>query len=84
MTGVRRWIEADGIGLAVHFDQDPTAEEVAVFEDLARWIAANPERMSAIIRDPVTHQLTEAEAAESGDRQLKRIESLRRRAGLDQ
>lgn len=84
MTGVRRWIEADGIGLAVHFDAEPTDEEVAVFEDLARWIAANPERIRAVIRNPDTHRLTAEEAAESGDRQLKRIETLRRRAGLDQ
>jgi hypothetical protein len=84
MTGVRRWIEADGIGLAVHFDAERTEEEVAVFEDLARWIAANPERIRAVIHDPHPTKLTEAEAAESGDRQLKRIESLRRRAGMDQ
>jgi hypothetical protein len=77
---VRRWIEAAGIGIAVHFEEEPSPETIAAFEDLARWIAAHPESLRASFGEPV--QLTEAEAAEAGDRQL-RIERLRRRAGLE-
>lgn len=77
---VRRFIEADGVGIAVHFDAEPSAEAVGAFEDLCRWLAANPERIRAVIPNAATYKLSEAEAAESGDRQLERIERLRRRA----
>lgn len=79
---VRRWIEADGMGIAVHFDEEPTPETIAVFEDLCRWLAAHPESLRARFGGPVA-KLTEAEAAEDGAHQLVRIEQLRRQAGLE-
>lgn len=74
---MRRLIEADGVGIAVHFDEEPTAEEVAAFEELARWVAANPERIRALIPNARKVQLTEAEASEPADAQLRRISRLR-------
>ncbi|MCI0583395.1 MAG: hypothetical protein L0227_11020 [Chloroflexi bacterium] len=76
----RVWVEADGIGIAVHFDDDPDPEAIAVFEELCRWIAAHPETLRATFGPA---KITPEEAAESGERQLERIESLRRRAGLE-
>lgn len=78
---IRRWIEADGIGIAVHFEEEPTPEAIAVFEALCRHLAAHPEALRAQFGKPVA-KLTDVEAAEPGDRQLERIEDLRRRAGL--
>lgn len=75
---VHRWVEADGIGLMVAFDEEPTPEAIAVFEDVARFIAANPHTL----RHPAA-RLTEEEAAEDGERQMARILELRRRARLD-
>lgn len=81
---VRRWIEADQVGLAVHFDEEPSPEEIAVFENLCRWLAADPERIRLVLPNADTIKITRAEADDPGDRQLERIESLRRRAGMDQ
>lgn len=79
---VHRWIEADGIGIMVAFDdEEPGPEAVAVFEDLCRYFAAHPEALKERFGPPVA-KLTEEEAAEPGDRQMARIEDLRRRAGL--
>jgi hypothetical protein len=79
---IHRWVEADGIGLMVAFDEEPTPEAIAVFEDLARHIAAHPETLRRAGLTPVV-RLTEDEAAEPGDRQMARIVELRRKAGLD-
>lgn len=76
----RVWIEADGVGLAVHLDEPATPELVKAFEDLCRWIAAHPVSIREVIPNAETFQLTEAEAREAGDRQLERIERLRTNA----
>lgn len=82
------WIQDDEddpeIGLMVKFDEEPTPEAIAVFEELARWIRQENRAGRPVFKGWQSHQLTEAEAAEPGDRQMARIESLRRRVGLDQ